>query len=670
MERRLAAILAADAVGFSRLMEVDEEGTLAALNACRQVIDGLIADHHGRVFGSAGDSVIAEFASPVEAVRCAIEVQQGMEKFNAETPQGRRMHFRIGVNLGDVMAEGGNLIGDSVNMAARLQQLAEPGGIHISGTVFDHVKRKVVREYEDLGEQTVKNIAEPVRVYRVKMALSDATGPDPALISAPALDSGEPAASALSRGHEAMKRHAWTEAFASFSEAGAAVNLAPEDLEALSESAWWNGRLDDCIDTGERAFTGYLEQGNRCRAAVIALFLAEYSYSKLAVSVASGWISRAERLLEDEPEAIEHGYLARLRARIALEGLGDLDSALEHAERASALGIRSRDRDLEMLALHDRGCILMAMGQTEDGMPLMEEAMVAAVAGELGAMTTGRIYCNMIEICEKLADYRRAGEWDEEAKRWCDRVGHDSGFPGICRVKRAEIMRLRGSWEEAEQEARRASGELKELLSYAGAAFHQLGEIRLHVGDHDGAEDAFRQARHLGRDPQPGLARLRLAQGNTQAARNLIDRALMDDTLTRLDRARLLPARIEIALAARDLDAARSDTGELRAIAGAFGSRAFGAAAGAAEGRLRFAEDQFEEAAESLLRSCKLCRESGLPYEEARSRLMLGVTYRAQGTDDLADLEFDTARSAFERLGAKLDARHAAELLSHGAAES
>ena len=317
-----------------------------------------------------------------------------------------------------------------------------------------------------------------------------------------------------------------------------------------------------------------------------------------------------------------------------------------------------------------RHSILVAKGRVEDGMSLMEEAMVAAVAGELGAMATGRIYCNMIDICEKLADYRRAGEWDEEAKRWCDRVGHSSGFPGICRVKRAEIMRLRGAWAEAEQEARRASGELKEFLDFAAAAFYQIGEIRFHVGDLGAAEEAFRKAHELGRDPQPGLARLRLAQGNAEAARNLINRALTDDTLTPLDRARLLPAQIEIALAAKDLDAARSGTEELQAIAGAFGSQALEAAAGAAEGRLRLAEDQLEEAAENLLRSCKLWRQSGLPYEEARTRLMLGMAYRAQGADDLAELELDTARSAFERLGAILDVRRAAELLGRGATET
>ncbi|MCH7929002.1 MAG: tetratricopeptide repeat protein [Proteobacteria bacterium] len=165
--RRLAAILAADVAGYSRLMGADEEGTLRTLNAFRTVIDGLIAEHEGRVFGSAGDSVIAEFASPVEAVRCAAEIQRQLETRNADLPGERRMYFRIGVNLGDVMVDGDNLLGDGVNVAARIERLAEPGGICIAGSVYELVEGKLALGFADLGEQTVKNIARPIRAYRV-----------------------------------------------------------------------------------------------------------------------------------------------------------------------------------------------------------------------------------------------------------------------------------------------------------------------------------------------------------------------------------------------------------------------------------------------------------------------------------------------------------------------
>ena len=158
MERRLAAILAADVVGYSRLMEADEEATARTLSTYREIIVGLVASHHGRVFGSAGDSVIAEFASPVEAVRCAVDIQRELEAHNVDLAEDRRMRLRIGVNLGDVIVEGDNLLGDGVNIAARLEALAEPGGISLARSVFDQVKKQLDLGYEYLGEHEVKNI--------------------------------------------------------------------------------------------------------------------------------------------------------------------------------------------------------------------------------------------------------------------------------------------------------------------------------------------------------------------------------------------------------------------------------------------------------------------------------------------------------------------------------
>ncbi len=662
MERKLATILAADVFGYSRLMGQDEEGTLTALRAHREAVDRAVAAHGGRVFGSAGDSLIAEFSSAVEAVRCAIEIQAKIAGRNAGLPEDRRMHFRIGVNVGDVMIDGDNLFGDGVNVAARLEQLAEPGGICISGTVFDHVKRKVVHAYESLGEQILRNIAEPVRVYRLPSVHGR---PSPAHSDTAGMARGEADAhaAAIRSGREAVKRHDWSEAVAQFREAHAAGRLPPEDMELFAEALWWNGQIDDCINVQSAAYTLYLEQGNRRRAAALCAGLAENFYHKLASSVASGWLRRAEHLLEEETDSLEHAYLVRFQARLAFDGQGDLGRALELAERVSELGIQFRDRDLQMLALHDRGSILLAMGRVDDGLALMEEAMVAAVAGELSPMTTGRIYCNMIGICEKLADYRRAGEWDEEARRWCERFGHRSGFPGVCRIKRAELMRLRGAWAEAEAEARRACGELKDFLGFIGQALQQVGEIRLARGDLAGAEEAFRQAHERGGSPEPGLARIRLAQGNAQAARPLIDQALAQSSLTRLDRARLLPIRVEVALALHDLDAARSAAEELSAISQAFASKALEAAASHAQGSVWLADGQAANAAECLRRACTLWRESGLPHEEACSRLLLGMAYRAQGDEDFAELELSTAHSVFERLGAALDLRRSAELL-------
>lgn len=176
MKRRLAAILAADVAGYSRLMEVDEEATLRTLKEFREIIDALIARHDGRVFGSAGDSVLAEFASPVEAVRCAVEIQEENRKNNANLSEDRRMRFRIGVHLGDVMADGDNLFGDGVNLAARFEGLAEPGGICVSEAIHAQVRKTPDLGFEFTGNRQIKNIAEEVPVYRVLVGAGAAPG--------------------------------------------------------------------------------------------------------------------------------------------------------------------------------------------------------------------------------------------------------------------------------------------------------------------------------------------------------------------------------------------------------------------------------------------------------------------------------------------------------------
>jgi adenylate cyclase len=178
MSRRLAAILAADVVGYSRLMAADEEGTVATLSTYRGVIDGLVAEHQGRIFGSAGDSALAEFNSAVQAVRCAVAIQRAMHRRNADLPDRQRMELRIGVNLGDVIAENDNLFGDGINVAARLEQVAEPADICISGAVLDQIDGKVSFPISGLGERRLKNIPRPVAIYRVDWRLEEARADD------------------------------------------------------------------------------------------------------------------------------------------------------------------------------------------------------------------------------------------------------------------------------------------------------------------------------------------------------------------------------------------------------------------------------------------------------------------------------------------------------------
>jgi class 3 adenylate cyclase len=470
--------------------------------------------------------------------------------------------------------------------------------------------------------------------------------------------------SGLAAARDATARHAWAEAFELLAAAESeGESVAPEDLEALGDAAWWTARLDACIGARERAYAAYIESGNRRRAAFVAMTLVKDYFAKRATSIGMAWVNRAERLLADEPECVETGYLERLRSVLALEGEGDYEKALEHAQRTHEVALRTGDRNLEALGLHDQGRALVMRGDVARGMALIDEATAPAVAGELDPYNTGVIYCNTITACKELADYRRAGDWTEAAKRWCDRQAI-AGFPGMCRVYRASVLLTKGAWADAEEEARRACEELKEFnLSYAAEAFYELGEIRFRSGDVAAADAAFRQAHGLGRDPQPGLALLHLAEGRTDRALRCLEQALEDEAAD-LHRARLLPALAEVAVATGDDDQARAAAEELGAIAERFGSDALEAAASTARARVALAGADVRAAVREARAAIRLWQAVDAPYEAAEARMVLGAAYGAAGEDDAAALELEAAVSAFERLGAPRDARAAREQLA------
>ena len=468
--------------------------------------------------------------------------------------------------------------------------------------------------------------------------------------------------SPLQAGRAAIGKHEWREAFDLLTQADKAERLSSDDLMGLGEAAWWLGYLEDSIAAKERAYTGYSESGDRPKAAVCALLIAQDYFAKLAPSIGAGWFNRAERLLENEPESTAHGFLAFMNS-LGAEAAGDLDLALSHAERTLDIGTRYGDRDLQGYGLLMRGRILVLKAQVKEGLALLDEATVAAVSGEIGPMATGIIYCMAITTTAALADYTRASEWTEASKRWCERQSI-SGFPGVCRVHRAEIMRLRGSWAEAEQETRRALTELEKFnLEHAAEGFYELGEVRLRIGDLAEAEDAFRQAHELGRPPYPGLPLLRLAQGKTDIAASSMKRGLEDPHFDRLGRCRLLPAEVEIALAVGDADRARVAVEELEATVTDYNSAPLRASALCARGALQLAEGDSSAAVSTLRRSWRMWKEADLPYEAARARMLLGVALRADGDEDGAVMELQAARSAFERLGAVIDLRGATESL-------
>jgi class 3 adenylate cyclase/predicted negative regulator of RcsB-dependent stress response len=470
----------------------------------------------------------------------------------------------------------------------------------------------------------------------------------------------------LEAGREAAARRSFEEAYELLSSVDRERPLEPQDLELLAESAMWSGRFEASIPAYERAYAAYLGRGEPVRAARVAIALVFEHRSRAAKSLAAGWHARAVRLLEGQPESAEHGYLALQDASAALFA-GELDAAIEKAARAVEIASRSGDRDLQALAILRQGQTRVRKGELDQGLLLLDEATAAAVGGELTPLATGTIYCATIDACRDLGDYSRAQEWTDTATRWCERESI-AGFPGVCRVDRAAILRFRGELETAEKEALRACQELGELNPRTAAVgYAEVGEVRLRRGDLAAAREAFQRADELGLEPQPGLALLRLAEGKAGRAAREIRHAL-DEESNPLARARLLPAAVEIELRAGDPERAAAAAHELEQVAETYGTKTLQAHATTARGSVHLSADDADAAVSCLRRARRLWQEVGAPYDEARTRLLLGLAYRAAGDEDGAVTELRAARQTFARLGAVLDAQRASELLGEASA--
>lgn len=471
----------------------------------------------------------------------------------------------------------------------------------------------------------------------------------------------------LEAGREAAQRRAWRDAYELLRSADQEGKLTAEDLTNLAEAAWWTGHLEEAIAQRERAYAVALEAGETRRAAMLAIMVSIDHANRAAMSVASGWLARAERLLGDEEEGVEHGHLALARGMAALD-MGELETATTAFDRAHELGGRFGDRSLEAMALVFQGTVLVTAGEVEKGLAMLDEATAAALSGDLDPLATGVVYCVTIHSCQTLGDCGRAAEWTDAANRWCDRLDV-TGFPGVCRIHRAEITRLRGEWPQAEEEALQACEELQDYNRFVTAGgFYEIGEIRRRRGDFAAAEDAYRKADELGRNPQPGLALLRLAQGKVDAAASAIKRDLANEMLDPLGRARRLPAQVEIALAAGEIRRAREAAEELETIVDRYrvGGRRTPALQGAVElawSQIRLAEHDWDGAAEMLRAARATWDKIGAPYETAQARMLLALAYRGAGDEDGAKDELTAAKASFERLGAVLDLQRTAELL-------
>ena len=458
----------------------------------------------------------------------------------------------------------------------------------------------------------------------------------------------------LAEARAALERHAWQEAFDGFTAADAETALTGPDLEALAEAAFFTADVDVRERSYERAFKVYNAAGDRIRAAAVALGLAVDVAIQGRTSIASAWTQRAARLLEGTEETYAHGYLAIARSFVAM-GAGRFEEALGQAEEGVRIASSATDPNLQAIALISLGRLKIGSGATDDGLALLEEATAAAVNDELTPYLTGMTYCTMISACRDLNDYQRASQWTEETERWCERSSV-AGFPGVCRIHRAEIVALGGDLARAKTELEQAAQELARYRRFPplGDGLYAIGEVKLRMGDLDGAEAALRDANTHGHTPQPALALLLAARGDVRAAARSID-AEVAETQDMWARARVLPAQVEIAIANGRLDTARAAASELADIFATHDSPAARARTRDAAARVALAEDRPSDAVRELRAAMTSWREVGAPYEIARDRLVLAAAHEALGDEASADLELATARAEFERLGAPLD---------------
>ena len=462
---------------------------------------------------------------------------------------------------------------------------------------------------------------------------------------------------------DAAARQEWADAYAAYRKADP-TNLGPEDLEAFADAAWWTSRLEESLDLRRRAFLAYQVAGAHRRAGYCAWFLAYDYLIKNEWPDASGWLKRAQRCLAHDPDCLESGFLALLESNVA-EAEGDSEAALAHARRGLEIGQALKSPDLIAMATQTVGGVLINTGNVREGTGLLDEAMVVVLAGEISPLYTGWIFCSALNQCIRIADLSRAIRWADGAREWCEKQAREMPYQGLCRLYRVEVAALRGAWDAAESDAARAC---EELLAYepmlAAGAHYAMGEIRLRRGDLAEAEKSFLRAHELGRDPQPGLALLRLAQGKSAAAAAALRVALAGGD-GGLDRARLLAAKVDVALKAGDLGSAESAAEELAAITADANSSVIDAMTALATGTVKLARDDVDGAVYSARRALVLYQDLKLPYETAYARMLLGEASRAAGDEDRARLEFEAARSAFEQLAAKRDARRVTALLSN-----
>jgi DNA-binding CsgD family transcriptional regulator len=495
------------------------------------------------------------------------------------------------------------------------------------------------------------------------MSGSEPSGIDP-VNGAGGEDAVESAATLAARGRDNFARQSWADAYLELSAADAQLPLAPDDVLLLAMSAHLTGRDGDRDALLTRAHHDFLDQGDVPRAVRAAFYLVMGLADRGEFAQAGGWLGRARRLLDEHSlDCVEQGYLL-IPVSIQILESGDAAGAFGSFAQAGKIADRFGDLDLATFSRLGRGVSLVHLGEIAEGVSLLDEAMVAVTAGEVSPVVSGVVYCAVIDLCQEIFDLRRAHEWTTALSHWCSAHPDLVPYRGQCLVHRVEIMQLHGAWPDAIDEAKRACALLDgpPPQPAAPAAYYQQAELHRLRGEFSKAEEGYRLVSRLGRTPQPGIALLRLQQGQPEVAAASI-RLTLEETKARTQRAKLLAAYVDIMLAAGDLAAAGEAAAELAETAEHFASPFLTAVATYASGAVRLAEGDVRGALESLGTAWSNWHELDAPYDGARARVLMGVARRQLGDEDTARMELDAARWVFRQLGAVPELTRTEQLL-------
>ena len=452
-------------------------------------------------------------------------------------------------------------------------------------------------------------------------------------------------------------RRNWPDAYRGLTTARKQSALATEDLQALADAAWWLGLINETLTISEECHQHFLEEGRPIRAAMSALDIGFGWLLRGEVALGSGWVSRARRLLEDQPACAEQGFLVWLDTTEALER-DDLDSALVGSHQVREWGHRFASSTLTSLGLVGEGLVAIRSGSVNKGFALLDEAMLPVLAGQVPPEWAGNIYCQLMATCHDLADVNRARQWTAATEKWCESLASAVMFVGVCRIHRIQLLQTGGEWDRAKSEALIACTELADMnVEVVGEAHYQVAELNRLRGDLPAAEQEYRRAGELGRDPQPGLALLLLAEDRIDESANSIRVALADSAGAHFRRPRLLMAHIEIALADGDVRAAARSSEELGEIAEHYATNGFITWARHARGAVAIAQARAADALEDLSAAHRGYSAMGAPFEAAGVRVLTAQAHRLLGDPGAAAAEFDEAAATYEQLGAALQLR-------------